>query len=108
MVTTYNKSDLVADQYALRSRVAGSRHACYVSARTAEGIPSLMDCIVATLRSLLVHVSVLIPYDRSELVAQCYECGRVMRADYTDAGIKVVADVIEDIAGRLAQFRVAE
>ncbi|MBM3495011.1 MAG: GTPase HflX, partial [Armatimonadetes bacterium] len=68
IVTAYNKADRVHDQYALRSRVAEAQHACYVSALKAEGIPALMDCIVTTLRSLLVHVSALIPYDRSELV----------------------------------------
>ena len=104
IVTAYNKSDLVEDQYSLRAKVARSHRACYVSALTAEGIPALMDCIVATLQSLLHRVTVCVPYDRSELVSQCYECGRVLRADYRDDGIHVVADVIADLAGKLEPY----
>ncbi len=104
IVTAFNKADLVDDQYALRQRIASTERACYVSALTADGIPALMDCIVATLHSLLNRITVLIPYDRSELVAQCYECGRVLRADYRDDGIHVTADVIADLAGRLARY----
>jgi GTP-binding protein HflX len=105
VVTAYNKADLVRDQYELRMRVARTERACYISARTAEGIPALMDRIVATIKSLLVGVSVRIPYDKSELVARCYECGRVLRADYRDDGIHVLAEVIADLAGKLEPYR---
>ncbi len=105
IVTVYNKADLVTDQYSLRTRVATTERSCYVSALTADGIPALMDCIVATIQELLFRIVVLIPYDRSELVAQCYECGRVLRADYRDDGIHVTADVIADLASRLRPFQ---
>jgi GTP-binding protein HflX len=101
VITVLNKSDLVADQYALRHEVANTPHACYVSAVTSEGLPALMDCIADTLRSLLVPISAVIPYDRSELVAQCYELGRVRRADYEQDGIHVSGDVTAELAGRL-------
>jgi len=101
VITVLNKSDLVADQYALRSEVAHAANACYVSAATGEGLPALMDCIAGTLRSLLIPIAAIIPYDRSELVAQCYELGRVHRADYEPDGIHVRGDVTAELAGRL-------
>lgn len=101
IVTVLNKADLVTDQYGLREAVAGEELSCAISARRAEGIPDLMDCIVATLKSILVHVEVVVPYDRSDLVAKCYESGRVAKADYRDDGIHLVADVTRDVAGRL-------
>ena len=66
----------------------------------------LMDRVVATLKELLVPLDLRIPYDRSDLVAQCYEYGRVIRADYQEDSIHVEAEVTRDMAGRLAQFRV--
>jgi GTP-binding protein HflX len=104
-VTVFNKADRAHDQYALRELVANTENSCYISARTAEGVPFLMDRIVATIQSLLVPVTLRIPYDRSELVAQCYEYGRVLRADYREDGIHVEAEVTRDLAGRLAEFR---
>jgi len=105
VVTVYNKCDLVEDQYQLRMLVSGCPAACYVSALTAEGIPALMDTIGAVLRSLLVPVHVTIPYDRSELVAQCYELGRVRAAHYESDGIHVTAEVTRELAGRLEKLR---
>ncbi len=104
-VTVYNKSDLVKDQYPLRELVTNTPNSCYVSARKPEGIPALIERIVATLRSLLVPVKLEIPYDRSELVAQCYEYGRVTQADYRSECIYVEADITRDLAGRLAEYR---
>lgn len=104
-VTVFNKSDLVQDQYELRKMVTETPNSCYISARKPEGIPALIERIVATLRSLLVPVTMQIPYDRSELVAQCYEYGRVTRVDYRSDGIYVEADITRDLAGRLAEFR---
>jgi GTPase len=106
MITVLNKADLAEDQYRLRELVAGVPNSCAISAKTAAGVPDLMDRIVATLKDLLVPLDLRIPYDRSDLVAQCYEYGRVLRADYKEDSIHVEAEVTRDMAGRLAQFRV--
>lgn len=105
-ITVFNKADRVADQYALRQLVASTENSCYISAKTAEGISYLMERIVATLKSLLIPVTLQIPYNRSDLVAQCYEYGRVLRADYQNEFIRVEADVTRELAGRLAEYRV--
>jgi GTP-binding protein HflX len=104
-VTVFNKSDLVEDQYHLREVVLRTPNSCYISAQSADGIPNLIERIVATLRSLLVSVTMHLPYDRSELVARCYEYGRVTQVDYRADGIYVEADITRDLAGRLAEFR---
>ncbi len=104
MITVFNKSDLVKDQYGLRELVADTENACYLSARTAEGMPQLMDCIVKTLEGLLIPVNLCVPYNRSDLVAQCYEYGRVLRAEYREEGIHVQAHITRDLAGRLRPY----
>lgn len=104
MITVFNKADLIKDTSELRELVANVENSVYLSARTAEGIPQLMDRIVVTMEILLVEVDLLIPYDRSELVAQCYEYGRVQKADYKEDGIHVQAHITRDLAGRVREF----
>ena len=105
MITVFNKSDLVKDQYELRSLVAETENAAYISATTGEGLANLMQCVVKTLDNLLEAVNLKIPFDRSDLVAQCYEYGRVIKADYRDDAIYVEARITRDLAGRVAQYR---
>ena len=104
MITVFNKADLVKDQYALRELVVNTPNSVYLSAKTAEGMPHLMERIVKTLDVLLVPVSLCVPYDRSDLVAQCYEYGRVLRADYRDDGIYVEAHITRYLAGRVHKY----
>jgi GTP-binding protein HflX len=106
MLTVFNKADLIKDQYELRELIINTENAVYISAKTAEGIPQLMDRIVHTLQSLLVPVSLRVPYDRSDIVAQCYEYGRVLKADYKEDGIHVEARITHYLAGRVAEYRI--
>ena len=106
-ITVFNKADRVTDTYALREQVAATPNSCYISAKTSDGLPELIDRIVATVGSLLVPVVLEIPYDRADLVSQCYEFGRVLKADYRPEGARVHADVTRELAGRLARYRIA-
>lgn len=107
-ITVFNKADLIKDQYELRNLVAQTPNSVYLSARTAEGIPQLIERVVNTMESLLVNVTLNVPYDRSDLVAQCYEYGRVNKADYREGGIYVEARITHDLAGRVARYQVTE
>jgi GTP-binding protein HflX len=103
-VTAFNKADMVQDSYALRELVANTPNSCYLSAVRREGIPALMDRMEATLRTLLASVTLYLPYDRSDLVALCYEMGKVHSVDYAPDKIVVRADIAKDLAGRLAPY----
>lgn len=103
-VTVFNKSDLVNDQYALRQIVADCPYSVYMSALKHEGIPQLMATVTKILQTLLVRLSLEIPYDRSDLVSLCYDSGRVMKAEYTQDAILVDAEVSAEIAGRLRMY----
>ena len=104
IITVFNKADLVKDQYLLRELVTACPNSVYISARTAEGMSHLMDQIVRTMEGLLVDVALCVPYNRSDLVAQCYEYGRVSKADYREDGIHVDARITHDLAGRVRKF----
>lgn len=103
-VIVFNKTDLVADTYAVRSLVASTPNSCSISAKRHEGISELMDRISATISSLLVHIEAAIPYDRSDLIPQCYESGKVQSLDYQSDRIIVKAAVTRDLAGRLEPY----
>ncbi|MEO7716870.1 MAG: GTPase HflX [Capsulimonas sp.] len=103
-IIAFNKADTVKDQYELRELVTQYPNACYLSAIQRDGIPFLMDKIESTLRSLLASVTLEVPYDRSDIVALCYENGKVHSVDYGLEKIVVKADIAKDLAGRLAPY----
>jgi len=49
-------------------------------------------------------VTLVLPYDRSDIVALCYEMGRVHSVDYGSETITVKADIVKELAGRLERF----
>ncbi len=108
IITIFNKSDLVEDQYSLRAMVADTPNAVYIAAAKREGISYLMDRIVATIQTLVETMDLAIPYSRSEMVAQCYEYGHVLSVDYRPEAIHVHAEVARALAGRLSEFRVPQ
>lgn len=104
IITAFNKADTVKDPYVLQELVASVPNSCYLSALRRDGIPFLMDRMEATLQTLLATVTLVLPYDRSDVVAQCYEMGRVHSVDYGPETITVRADIAKELAGRLVQY----
>ncbi len=104
-ILVFNKADRVKDTYWLRQLVAEHPNSVYISAKLAQGIPHLMDRIVATLQGMLVPVEVWLPYEASALVAECYEFGRVLSVEYREQGIHLHAQVIPAVAARLQPYR---
>jgi GTP-binding protein HflX len=104
VITVFNKADKVEDTYALRQLVATTPNSVYISAAKAEGLTHLMDRILATIQELVVALNLAIPYDRSEMVAQCYEFGVVHSVEYGEQAIHVKAEVAKSLAGRLLAF----
>lgn len=106
ILTVFNKSDLVEDQFALRKMIADTPNSCYISASKADGVSYLMDRINETIKGLVTTMLVAIPYSRSELVAQCYEFGVVHSVDYGPEHILVRADLSRALAGKLEEFQI--
>lgn len=104
VLTVFNKSDLLTDQYELRRAVVETPNSVYISAKKHEGLPNLMRQISKTIQSLLTHVHLEVPYGRSDLVALCYERGRVLSADYQEDKIVVDAEITNDLAGKLESY----
>jgi GTP-binding protein HflX len=82
--------------------------ACYVSARTSEGLDTLLDETAARVPIPQIEVSLLIPYDRGDVVSALHAAGAVLGEDFTPDGTLVRARLREDQAGRLAAYRIDE
>ncbi|MGA2477270.1 MAG: GTPase HflX [Spirochaetia bacterium] len=100
----WNKTDLLPDH--LPPAVLGTPRdqALTISARTGDGIGALLAKVEAMLGESLVDLSVLIPYDRYELVRLLYEQGTVSSKADSPAGVLLRASVPEAIAARLTEF----
>ena len=107
-VYVFNKSDLLQDQYELRKRVAETPDSVYISALTGDGIPQLITVISKVLKSLLIHMNLHIPYDRSDLVAQSYDNGRVINIEYMPEYISVEACINAESSGKFKEFTVTD
>lgn len=104
-IVAFNKSDLIDDSQRLVLHGLAS-DAVFVSARTGEGIEELQARIAAALPVPDREVTVVVPYDRGELVAELHERNRVLATDYVEAGTRVHALVTAEMAAKLAPYLV--
>jgi GTP-binding protein HflX len=104
-LVVFNKVDLVTDATALYLR--GLAHgAVFASARSGMGIDDLVSEIAARLPSPNVEITLLVPYDRGEVIATLHRLGKVLTTDYEEAGTRVVARVTNAQVSGFAEFAV--
>ena len=104
IITVFNKSDLIADQYDLRRLIAETPDSCYMSALTGVGRQYLETLILKAISRIMKRVSAVVPYDRGDLVALCHEHGRVISIEYAPEGVHIVAELPPDLAARFTHF----
>ncbi len=101
-----NKSDLLDDdaRLLLRGLVPD---AVFVSAKTGEGIDELQSRIAELLPNPDVELTVVVPYDRGELVSLLHERGRIVDTTYVEQGTRVHAFAPPEVAAVVEPFAVA-
>jgi GTP-binding protein HflX len=75
-----------------------------VSARTGEGIAAARARIESELPRPDIEVTVLVPYERGDLVSRLHERGDVLELEHTGEGTRVHARVGQALAGELEQY----
>ncbi|UTT62070.1 GTPase HflX [Microcella humidisoli] len=102
-----NKSDLLGDdaRLLLRGLVPD---AVFVSAKTGEGIDELQRRIAELLPNPEVELTVILPYDRGDLVSLLHERGRIIETSYVESGTRVHAFATPEVATLVEPFAVAE
>jgi len=101
ILTVFNKIDRLSNKTILRELVANTQNSVAISATGGEGIEELYDTITKVIRSLLQPVDVVIPYEKSGLVQECYDFGRVISVEHREDGIHIVAEIVPEMADRL-------
>jgi GTP-binding protein HflX len=100
-----NKSD-AAESDVLARLMRREPHSVAVSARTGAGIEKLMELIETELPHAPVHVDVIVPYDRGDLVARAYREGELDVVEHQEAGTHLVGRVGDGLARELNQAAV--
>ena len=101
----FNKADLAPVEAA---RLAGREpESVVVSASTGDGVPELLVEVGNRLRAVASLYSLLVPFDRGDIVAMAHREGEVLSETADEDGWSVEARLDEGSAGRLAEFIVA-
>lgn len=102
-LVVFNKADIIDDSQ--RMLLHGlAPDAVFVSARTGEGIDELKRRVYAALPVPDREVTVVVPYDRGDLVAELHERNRVLETDYEETGTRVRAFVSAETLSKLEPF----
>ncbi|WP_024356272.1 GTPase HflX [Leucobacter chironomi] len=102
-IVVFNKADLLDDSQRLVLHGLAS-DAVFVSARSGEGIEELRRRIDAALPVPDREVTVVVPYDRGELVAELHERNRVLSTEYVEQGTRVRAYVTGEMLAKLEPY----
>ncbi len=102
-IVVFNKADLADETQRLLLRSLDAS-GILVSARTGEGVEELQARIAQVLPAPELRVTLLVPYDRGEVISRLHISGRVISTDYLEEGTKVVAMVHPRNLGDVQEF----
>ena len=102
-LVVFNKADATTEAKRLAERHPGS---AVISARTGEGMDSLLDIIGDRLRSMRPVVELLVPYDRGDVVAAVHREGEVLVEQHEEGGTRLRARMDAAGTGRFSEFQV--
>jgi GTPase len=98
-----NKIDAAGEETLLRLKRDWPQ-AVFVSASTGAGIDDLRAAVDAGLPRGAVELTVLVPYERGDLLARLHQRGDVREVAHQETGTRVVARVNHDLAAALAPY----
>ncbi|MBR5903040.1 MAG: GTPase HflX, partial [Clostridia bacterium] len=99
VVQVFNKCDLLSPDEMPRER-----DAVCLSAKTGEGLTVLLESIKKALDNGEHEISIVLPYSDTAKLDMLYRDAKVLRAEYTDAGIEVDALCDDVVKGRLSAY----
>ncbi len=103
-----NKTDLIEDPSTRPILRHEFPEAVFVSLRTGEGIPELIEKIGLFVSTDLARLHILLPLDRTDLLARIYRDGTVHNLDYLDHGIALHATLPPRLRQSIAPFEIPD
>ncbi|MFD1939098.1 GTPase HflX [Nonomuraea mangrovi] len=101
-IVVINKAD-AADQEVIDRLTRSERDSIVVSARTGAGIDELMAMIERELPRLDHEVSMLVPYERGDLISRAHKEGEVLSVEHVGDGTILHARVLSSLFHELEQ-----
>jgi GTPase len=106
-IVVFNKADLAdADQRLLLTAL--EPRAIFVSARSGEGVEELQQAIALAIPAPELELTLLVPYDRGEVISRLHLTGRVKSAEYLEEGTRVLAMVHPRNLGDVQPFVITD
>lgn len=99
-----NKTD-AADPLTVKRLLTAERDAVACSARSGAGIDAVLAALEARLPMPDVHVSLLLPYDRGDLLHRIHEHGEILGLEHTGEGTRIEARVNDDLAAQVEEYQ---
>ena len=99
----FNKID-AADELTVRRLRALHPEAVFVSAATGEGIDELLDAVVSGLDARTVELTLEIPYDRGDVLADVHASGDVRDLEHHTTGSQVTVMLPHEEAARFRKY----
>ena len=104
-VIVVNKADAAKPEVLDRLR-RNEKHSIVVSARTGEGLDELRALIADELPRPEIEVTVLLPYDRGDLVNRLHREAEIVTSEHTEHGTLVEAKVNQTLVDELTEYAV--
>ncbi len=106
-ILVWNKLDQWGEQPL--PQIAGSEQYAAqvaVSAARREGLGQLLEAVETALAKVLYPVTLLLPYERGELVSMLHELGSVQEQSHTESGVLLKVQIPQAMYERFSEFRV--
>ncbi len=102
-LVVFNKADAMEPE--VRAQLlARYPHAVVCSALTGEGLDTLRERVSAEAARQALTLTILLPYDRGDLVALAYEKAQIISEEHTVEGTRLVVRASVQVAGHLEPF----
>ncbi len=98
VITFFNKSDINEEKPDLHDPKAD--YVIYGSVKTGEGLDELINAVSEIVNKQSVHIDTILSFDKAGIVAQVRKYGALIKEEYIESGIHVIADVPSDIYGK--------
>lgn len=102
-IIVFNKTDAV-DATSLSRLKALHADSVFVSAKTGDGVPELLDKIAAGLHAKTIQLSLEIPYERGDLLAELHNSADILTTEHNDTGTAVTVRLPHDEAARYRAY----
>jgi GTP-binding protein HflX len=107
-VNAFNKVDLLSDDFDPAIKFPESGVSVSISALTGKGIDTLLLAIEASMEQQFLPLTVLLPYDRGDLMSLFHERGQVSSESHSVEGIQIFGRLPPGIVPYFREYEVPQ